>query len=159
MIVSQFLSNDGQILMTELIWHVAGKKIGSTELAQTLLNADIFQAMEDDEEENSSSSSSSGNRNNNLASWFLDTIWNVYNEIDSTRTTILNLVEQNEELDPGMELDDAEEQAENLGIEIYPGFSASEILFGNIISNLTYKSPNVEGKLWIGIPSPVYFFT
>ena len=110
---TNILSNDGQILMTELIWHVAGKKIGSTELAQTLLNADIFQAVEDDEEENSSSSSS--NRNNNLASWFLDTIWNVYNEIDSTRTTILDLVEQNEELDPGMELDDAEEQAENLG--------------------------------------------
>ena len=112
---TNILSNDGQILMTELIWHVAGKKIASTELAHTLLNADIFQAVEDDEEENSSSSSSSGNRNNNLASWFLDTIWNVYNEIDSTRTTILDLVEQNEELDPGMELDDAEEQAENLG--------------------------------------------
>ena len=110
---TNILSNDGQILMTELIWHVAGKNIASTELAHTLLNADIFQAVEDDEEENSSSSSS--NRNNNLASWFLDTIWNVYNEIDSTRTTILDLVEQNEELDPGMELDDAEEQAENLG--------------------------------------------
>ena len=53
---TNILSNDGQILMTELIWHVAGKKIGSTELAQTLLNADIFQAVEDDEEENSSSS-------------------------------------------------------------------------------------------------------
>ena len=49
---TNILSTDGQILMTELIWHVAGKKIGSTELAQTLLNADIFQAVEDEEEEN-----------------------------------------------------------------------------------------------------------
>ena len=104
------LSSKGQILMSELIWHIATGNVSPNTVAPILIHTEIFQSIDT----NNDDGDASDNRNRKLASWFLDTLWAIYNELDITRTTILDLVEENEDVDPGAELDTTEERLEKL---------------------------------------------
>ena len=106
------LSAEGQTVMAELVWHVALKNVSPVELALMLLNSEIFSV--DGDSAQMSDSDSTTNRTINMARWFLDTIWTINHEFDMTRVSINNLAEKNEDIDPGKELDDAEERSANL---------------------------------------------
>jgi THO complex subunit 2 len=106
------ISSKGQTLMSELIWHIATGNISPTTLAPILIHTEIFQSIET----NNDDDGAGFNRTRKVASWFLDTLWAIYNELDITRTTILDLVEEDEDVDPGAELDTAEEQLEKLSL-------------------------------------------